>query len=61
VKLLNKRHPCENKDSTHNKRSKNTPKQYFVLVLCIDIELRKNHDKHKKVIDAQRLFDDIPG
>jgi len=42
----------KNKHGTHNYRPDNSPKQNPVLIFRLYFKEAKNHDKHKKIINA---------
>ena len=45
----------------HDQRADDAPEQHAVLMLRADLEEGKDHQEQEKVIDAQRVLDDVAG
>src|SRR6266567_444758 len=61
MKPLHQSDAADNHNSTHDKRAEDSPDQDAMLCQRRDAEMRENQYKHKDVIDAQRILDQVPG
>ena len=61
VKMLEQRHAGHDEDCPEHQRTENSPEQNWVLMFSRDGEIRKQHQKNKKIIHAQRFFDEVAG
>ena len=61
MKPLHQCYDADNHNSAHDKRADNSPEQDAMLCQRRDLEMRENQYKHKDVIDAQRILDQVSG
>src|SRR6266513_5289474 len=61
MKPLHQCDAADNHNSAHDKRAEDSPDQDTMLCQRRDAEMRENQYKHKDVIDAQRILDQIAG
>jgi hypothetical protein len=61
MKPLHQCDAADNHNSAHDERPDNSPEQNPMLCQRRDLEMRENQYKHKDVIDAQRILDQVSG
>src|SRR4029077_1956567 len=61
VKALHQRYAAPDHRAAHDKRPENSPYQNATLCERRNAKMRKNQYKHKNVIHAQRILDEIAG
>src|SRR6266550_5520917 len=61
MKALHQRDTAQDHGAAHDKCADNSPDQNAMLCERRDAEMRENQYKHKNVIHAQRILDQVAG
>src|SRR5450631_632807 len=61
VEFLDQADAGRDKDSAHDERPQDSPEQHLVLVERRHLEETENQEEDKKIVYAQREFDDVSG
>jgi hypothetical protein len=61
VEALHEANAGYDEDAAHEQRAEDSPEQHAVLVLVRDSEEAEDYEEKKKIVDAQREFDEISG
>ena len=61
VEALDQADAGKNKDAAHQHRPDNSPEQYPMLMLLGHGEITEDQEEDKKIIDAEREFENVAG
>ena len=61
MKAPNEADAQQNKNRAHNQSPDNSPEEHFVLIFTGHAKIAEDQEKHEKIVDAQRKFDDVTG
>src|SRR5688500_5647472 len=59
VKALDELDACEDHDHAQDKRHENAPEQYSVSILCRNLEVRKDQQEDKQIVDREGQLDEV--
>src|SRR6185437_9036342 len=61
MEAADQRHAGNYKDTAHDKRADDAPEQYRALLLRRNLEILKEQDEDKQIINTERFFNEIAG